>query len=106
MTELAWPVEGVRRFSEIDQSVLAKAGEVLSLSKVTTSRIVQTMRGQIVAEANKLYAEVEKENELLLAERPELASAFAGELRCLRAVVHGVIQHTAQQLGAFGTFPD
>lgn len=97
LTEFAWPVEGESRFSKIDQGVLLKAGEALNLSATTASRIVETMRKKIVEEAKKTYAEVEQENELLLAENPGLASTFAGELRCLRAIIHGVIQHAVVQ---------
>lgn len=93
LTELAWPIEGTARFSGVSQGVLIKAGQTLGLGETTTSRIIQKMRGQIVEQAKKIYAEVAAENELLLAEKPELASTFAGELRCLRAIVHGVIQH-------------
>ena len=95
LTELAWPIEGASRFSEVSQAVLIKAGQTLGLGETTTSRVIQKMRGQIVEQAKKLYVDVETDNELLLAEKPELASTFAGELRCLRAIIHGVIQHTA-----------
>jgi serine/threonine-protein kinase HipA len=39
---------------------------------------------------------VERENAGLIDEHPELAATFAGELRCLRAIVHVVI---AEQVG-------
>jgi len=92
LTEFAWPIEGTARFSDVSQSVLINAGKTLGLSESTTMRVTQKMYKQIVEQAKKIYAEVENENELLLAERPELASTFAGELRCLRAIVYGVLQ--------------
>lgn len=92
LTEFAWPIEGTARFSEVSQSLLVNAGKTLGLSGSTTMRITQKMYEQIVEQAKKIYVEVESDNKLLLAERPELASTFAGQLRCLRAIVYGVIQ--------------
>lgn len=93
LTELAWPIEGASRFSNVNRALLVKAGETLGLNESTTTRVVQKMREQILAQAQKIYTEVQTENEQLLADRPELASIFAGELRCMRAIIHGVIQH-------------
>ncbi len=50
------------------------------------------MRKSILEQASLILEEVQQENSNLLRERPELAATFAGEMRCLRAIVHVVIQ--------------
>ena len=98
LTELAWPLGRVVKFSKINATVLAKAGEELGLSPSTTERVLQRMCKQVVSNAHALYDEVGQGNAELLKAQPELASTFAGELRCLRAIIHGVIQPMAAAL--------
>lgn len=57
------------------------------------------MLSQIVAKAQGLYEEVALQNVQLAQKRPELAATFAGEERCLRAIIHNVINPMAHQLG-------
>ena len=61
-------------------------------------RLLEQVRGRISAAAADLYRSIETENAVLLAQRPELAAIFAGELRCLRAIVHNVIIEMAGRL--------
>ncbi|HEY1059269.1 MAG TPA: HipA domain-containing protein [Limnobacter sp.] len=95
LTELAWPLGRISRFSKVNASVLTKAGAALGLGEQITHRIVQTLCKRIVEQAQALYTEVEQVNAAILTTKPELASTFAGELRCLRAIIHGVIQPMA-----------
>lgn len=92
LTELAWPIKGASRFAQATHATLTQAGETLGLSANTTTRILQTMRQQLLDQAHSIYKEVEQENQTLMATRPELVATFAGELRCLRAIIHSVIQ--------------
>lgn len=99
LTEFAWPVEGALRFLDIDRSVLLKAGKELNLSAATASRILQTMCDQIIEEAKAIYAEIEKDNEFWLSQTPGLAATFAGELRCLRAIIYTVVLQVVLRVG-------
>lgn len=71
----------------------------MNLAKGTADRILESLRGRIVAETEALYAIVKAENTHLIAKRPELAVTLTGETRCLRTIVHTVIKEMAQQLG-------
>jgi serine/threonine-protein kinase HipA len=53
------------------------------------------MRSQIGEQAHWLYEHIQAENQGLLAHRPQLAATLAGELRCLRAILHLIIQEMA-----------
>ncbi|MNL76574.1 hypothetical protein D3C87_2025630 [compost metagenome] len=56
------------------------------------------MRDAIVPAAKILYAEVEATNAALAEQRPQLAATLAGELRCLRVIVHTIIGDMVRQL--------
>ncbi len=99
-TQLAWPVLGVRHFSDIRRGLLLEAGAALNLVKGTAERLLESLRSRIVAEAEVLYAEVEAENARIAQARPELAATMAGESRCLRAILHTVVQEMARQIAA------
>lgn len=43
--------------------------------------------------------QVERENAELIAQRPELATTLAGELRCLRTILHVVFAEQVARLG-------
>lgn len=97
-TQLAWPILGVRHFSNINRDVLLQSGASLNVAKSTAERLLENLRGRIVAEAQTLCAEVEAENAEIARERPELAATMAGEIRCVRAIVHTVVKEMAKQI--------
>ena len=97
-TQLAWPILGVLHFSDINRGLLLAAGGALNLAKGTAERILESLRGRILAETEALYADVEAENARLIAARPELGITLTGETRCLRAIQHTVIKEMAQRL--------
>jgi serine/threonine-protein kinase HipA len=97
-TELAWPILGVARFSDLNRALMLDAGAALGINKVTATRFFNLLRDRITGAAKELYDEVETENAALLKIRPELAATFAGELRCLRAITHNVINHMVAKL--------
>ncbi|MGC9236767.1 MAG: HipA domain-containing protein [Thiomonas sp.] len=97
-TQLAWPVLGVRHFSAVNRSLLLEAGASLHLSKTTAARLLDHLLNRALPQAQALYAEVEAENAQLVQARPELSATLAGELRCLRAVVHTVLNDMTWQL--------
>jgi len=97
-TQLAWPILRVRHFSSISRSVLLDAGAALNLTKGTADRVLESLRSRVVAEAQALCAEVEAENAEIVLVRPELAATMAGEIRCVRAIVHTVLKEMAKQI--------
>ena len=98
-TQLAWPILGVLHFSDINRELLLEAGGALNLAKGTAERVLESLRGRILAETEALYADVEAENAHLIATRPELGITLTGETRCLRTIQHTVIKEMARQLG-------
>ncbi len=98
-TQLAWPLCGKSSFQELSQSTLIEAGAELGLSKEVAVRLLNAQAGRIEKAAQSLIAEIETENTQMLETRPELAATFAGELRCLRAVLEVVIKDMATGLG-------
>ena len=97
-TQLAWPILGVRHFSDISRGLLLEAGAVLKLARGTSERLLEHLRSRITQEAEALYAGVETENEQIADMRPELAATMAGESRCLRTILHNVIKEMTKQI--------
>jgi serine/threonine-protein kinase HipA len=97
-TPLAWPILGVRHFSDITHSLLLDAGASLNLAKGTAARLIDSLCSRAIQEAEALYTEVEAENAQVANARPELSATMAGESRCLRAIVHTVLQGMTKQL--------
>lgn len=97
-TQLAWPILGVLHFSDISRGLLLEAGGALNLAKGTADRVLESLRGRILAETEALYADVEAGNARLIAAQPELGITLTGETRCLRAIQHTVIKEMAQRL--------
>ena len=97
-TQLAWPILGVRHFSDINRELLIEAGAALNLAKGTAERLLESLRSLAVREAAALYAEVEAENTPIAHSRPELSATMAGESRCLRTILHTVIKWMAKQI--------
>lgn len=98
-TQLAWPILGVLHFSDINRELLLEAGGALNLAKGTAERVLESLRGRILAETEALYADVEAENARLIAAQPELGITLTGEIRCLRTIQHTVIKEMTRQLG-------
>jgi serine/threonine-protein kinase HipA len=96
-TQLAWPILGVRYFSDINRALLLEAGASLNLAKGTAERLLEKLRFRAVQEAEALYAEVEAENALIAHVRPELSATMAGESRCIRTILHTVLKEMAKQ---------
>ncbi len=97
-TQLAWPILGVRHFSDINRGLLLEAGAALNLAKRTAERLLENLRRRAVQEAEALYAEVEAENTQIAHARPQLSATTAGESRCLRTILHTVIKEMAKQI--------
>ena len=97
-TQLAWPILGVRHFSNINRALLLEAGASLNLAKGTAERLLENLRSRAVPEAEALHAEVEAENTQIAQARPELAATMAGESRCLRAMLHAVLKEMVKQV--------
>ena len=97
-TQLAWPILGVLHFSDINRGLLLEAGAALNLAKGTAERLLESLRGRILAETEALYADVEAENARLIAGRRELGITLTAETRCLRAIQHTVIKEMARRL--------
>ena len=57
-TRLAWPILGVRHFSDINRTLLLEAGAALSRAKGTAERLLEHLRSRAVQEAEALYAGV------------------------------------------------
>ncbi|WP_238996031.1 hypothetical protein [Azotobacter chroococcum] len=98
-TTLAWPLEGRARIAEIDRQCLLEAGEAMRIKPATVARLMDSLKDKIAGEARALYAQVERENAELIAQRPELATTLAGELRCLRTILHVVLAEQVARLG-------
>ena len=97
-TQLAWPILGVRRFSDISHGLLLEAGASLNLAKGTAKRVLESLRSRATREAEALYAEIEAENAWIAHARPELSATMAGESRCLRVVLHTVLEEMTRQI--------
>ena len=97
-TQLAWPILGMRHFSNINRGLLLEAGASLNLAKTTAERLLENLRSRAIQEAEALYAEIEVENAQIVQTRPELSATMAGESRCLRSIVHTVLKEMTKQL--------
>lgn len=89
---LAFPLLGRARFSDINRQAVLEAGEALGIRKDTAHRLIEEQVRRIQPEADELMQSIEAENKQLTRVRPELAATFAGESRCLRAIVSIVIR--------------
>lgn len=98
-TRLAWPLCGKNSFHELSRPTMLEAGSAIGLSKEVAVRLLNTQVNRIEQAARSLLEDVEAENAQMLKARPELAATFAGELRCLRAVLEVVIRDMIAQLG-------
>lgn len=69
-TQLAWPILGVRHFSDISRGLLLEAGASLNLAKGTAGRLLESLRSRAIQEAETLFAEVEAENAQIATHAP------------------------------------
>ncbi len=97
-TTLAWPLPGAENFSALNQHTFLDVADILDIKHATARRLIEAQADRIDALAIELYAETEEENRTLIRSRPELAATLAGESRCLRTIVHGVIKEMADRL--------
>lgn len=101
-TQLAWPILGVRHFSDINRALLLEAGAALNLARGTAERLLENLRSRIAREAEVLYADVVAENARISNERPNLSATVAGESRCLRTILHTIIKAMTKQITVLG----
>lgn len=97
MSELAWPILGVSRFSELGFDQLVAAGEALGLQKKVATRRLVGQLDRIVGEAQALYEQALAEN-AGWTERFGIGTTLQGEMQFLRTVVHAVIKDMVRQL--------
>jgi serine/threonine-protein kinase HipA len=97
-TQLAWPIQNVRCFSDINRTQLLEAGASMGLATATAERLLEVLRSRAVPEAEALIAQVEAENAHIVHTRTELAATLAGESRCLRAILHTVLKQMTSQM--------
>ncbi len=91
-TTLAWPLPAAEKFSALSVDTFMAVADLMGMKTATAKRLLYAQVLRIGELAASLYEEVESENRELLRSRPELAATLAGESRCLRAIVHGVIK--------------
>jgi serine/threonine-protein kinase HipA len=96
-TQLAWPILGVRQFSDINRELLIQAGASLNLAKGTAGRLLESLRSRAVREAKELYREFDAENSRIAQARPELSATLAGESRCLRTILFTILNQMTRQ---------
>ena len=97
-TQLAWPILGVRHFSDINRTLLVEAGASLNLAKGTAERLLESLRSRVAQIAEALYAEVQAANELIVRAQPHLSATLSDDSRCLRTILHIVIKEMARQI--------
>ncbi|MGU7776081.1 HipA domain-containing protein [Burkholderia sp. MR1-5-21] len=98
LTEFTRPVAGVQRYAAFTRDVLAAAGVALGLARATALRHVDALLQRIPAEADTLLRDVARENDAMMASRPELTATLGGEMRLLRAIRHIVIHEMVAHL--------
>ena len=99
-TRLAWPILGVTHFADVSHALLLDAGGALGIRASQAGRLLEVQRARIMDEATRLLAQVELENGQLEQQQRQLAPALAGELRCLRGILHVIIQDMVRKLQA------
>ncbi len=99
LTELAWPLLGIRRFRDIDRALMLAAGRSLKLARHTCERILDKLAGRIVTQSRILLDDIEQDNNRIQTVcHHMIAATLAGELRCLRAIVEIIIGDMAKKL--------
>jgi serine/threonine-protein kinase HipA len=97
MSELAWPILGVARFSDLRFDHLVAAGEAIGLPNKVATKQLKDLLSRIVGEAQSLYEQIEDENTGWMA-KFDVGYTLQGEMRCLRTIIHVVISDMVRQL--------
>lgn len=100
LAEFTRPVAGVQRYADFTREVLVAAGAALGLTRATALRQIDDLLQRIPAQADTLLLEVGRDNDAMMAERPELTATLGGEVRLLRAIRHIVIHEMVARLRA------
>ncbi|WP_087686858.1 HipA domain-containing protein [Pandoraea sp. PE-S2R-1] len=100
LVEFTRPIDGVQRYSQITPEILLGAGKALGINEAVARRNLGEMVRIVTVAADELLADVAKENDAIMEKRPELAATFGGEMRCLRAIRHTVIEEAIRRLDA------
>ena len=102
-SNLAFPLPGASKFSEVTGEGLVKAGRTLGIAPATAQRVLATQLQRIEPLAQQLLETVEAEYQEETARHPFAAAAAdassrAGELQLLRAIRYSVIRDMRNQL--------
>lgn len=98
-TALAWPLCGQSTFAALTRATLLEAAAALGIAEETANRLLNAQVGRIEIAARELLSSIEADNAKLAVARGELAATFAGETRCLRAIIEIVIRELVAKLG-------
>ncbi|MSP97016.1 MAG: type II toxin-antitoxin system HipA family toxin [Betaproteobacteria bacterium] len=97
-TPLAWELCGRTTFGELTRASILEAAAVLGLAAETANRLLNAQLNRIETLGGELLTTLAAENARLVAERGELAATFAGETRCLRAILKIIIRDMVAKL--------
>jgi serine/threonine-protein kinase HipA len=89
-TTLAWPILKTDRFADVTRLLLIDAAGAMGIQKQTADRLIEYQHQRIVATAEEIYATLEAAADGVVTP--------AGELRCVRAILHTVIMQMVAQL--------
>lgn len=94
---LAWPIMDAPRFADLRAGHLIEAGGVLGLPETMAADLLERQRSRIGGEADRLLGEVEGEN-ATMSGGWAMGARLEGEMRCLRAIRHVVVQEMVERL--------
>jgi serine/threonine-protein kinase HipA len=100
-TPLALPLQDSRTFAAATRRHVLDAGKALGLNEETAARHLERMRSALIAEADKLTANIEIELERAAAASPnprEASTYTASDLRVLRAMRHIIFADMVRRL--------
>lgn len=99
-TTLAWPILGVKFFSDITRELMLKAGIALGFNQAVATRILDRMIADVDKNSAWLVTEVEKMHEAMASARPELNIYAGGHIRLVRAIKYVIIQEMVVKLSS------
>ena len=99
-TQLAMSICGIHHFNEVTADAMLQAAQVIGVPASIAKRKMAIILKNIVAAADDLIVKLAgRENFGVRVSEPSVAkSAWAGEMRLLRAIRHNVLAHTVEQL--------
>jgi len=97
-TTMAWPLPGANFVKDINREVLVNAANELGLNKSTAERLIQVQLTRITPAANELYNAMLIENDRLVKDNKEIGDQVEAENRCVRCIIHNVLETTVQQI--------